>query len=144
MASLICTSNGYKTIQYNCPIDDSKRPKISLGKMTRKQALSIKIHVEQLIAACRTGFPVDPGTQEWVRAQNEFVIELPEHADHTQEAATITHICCKTMEQVTGAVPVGCEYALCYRWSKEAEAVFSDEGRLLPWGDPPEGQHTLS
>ncbi len=75
---------------------------------------------------------------------DEFVIELPEHADHTQEAATINHICCKTMEQVTGAVPVGCEYALCYRWSKEAEAVFSDEGRLLPWGDPPEGQHTLS
>jgi len=36
------------------------------------------------------------------------------------------------MEQVTGAVPVGCEYALCYRWSKEAEAVFSDEERLLP------------
>jgi len=69
MASLICTSNGYKTIQYNCPIDDSKRPKISLGKMTRKQALSIKIHVEQLIAACRTGFSVDPGTQKWVRAQ---------------------------------------------------------------------------
>ena len=37
----------------------------------------------------------------------------------------------RSMEAVTGDIPVACEYALSRRWSKRAKAVFSD-GRLLP------------
>ena len=41
------------------------------------------------------------------------------------------------MEQVTGTVPVACEYSLSYRWSKDAEAVWDEDGKLVPWGEKP-------
>jgi hypothetical protein len=34
---------------------------------------------------------------------------------------------------VTGTVPIECEYSLSERWSKDAVAVFDDDGHLLPW-----------
>ncbi len=64
---------------------------------------------------------------------DEFVIELPEDGDHTTEAKRIDDICCRSMEQVTGKIPISCEYSLSRRWYKEAEAVFDDEGQLLVW-----------
>ena len=67
---------------------------------------------------------------------DEFVIELPTDADHTKEAKRIDEICCRSMEQVTGTVPIECEYALSYRWSKDAEAVWDEDGRLVPFGEP--------
>lgn len=66
---------------------------------------------------------------------DEFVIELPENCDFTQEAIRIDQICCRSMEQVTGDVPIECEYAVSYCWSKDAEAVWDNDGRLVPWGD---------
>jgi hypothetical protein len=67
---------------------------------------------------------------------DEFVIELPEEADHGAEAARIESILNRFMESVTGGVPVDCEYALSRRWSKKAKAVFLDD-RLIPYeGDP--------
>ena len=64
---------------------------------------------------------------------DEFVIELPEGADYTLEARRINRICCRSMERVTGDVPIACEYAVTRRWSKDAEAVFDAHGRLVPW-----------
>ena len=64
---------------------------------------------------------------------DEFVIELSEDADHSSEARRIDDICCTSMEQITGNVPIACEYSLSHRWYKQAEAVFDDEGRLLVW-----------
>ena len=66
---------------------------------------------------------------------DEFVIELPEHGDHTLESKRIDEICCRSMEQVTGNVPIACEYALSHRWSKQAKAVFDDNGCLIPCDD---------
>ena len=66
---------------------------------------------------------------------DEFVIELPADADHAKEAQRIDDICCRSMEQITGTVPIACEYSLSRRWYKQAEAVFDDQGRLLVW-DP--------
>jgi hypothetical protein len=68
---------------------------------------------------------------------DEFLIELPEDADHTAEARRVEEIMNRGMEDVTGDVPVACEYALARRWSKRAKAVFDDNGRLLPWEEGP-------
>ena len=63
---------------------------------------------------------------------DEIVIELPEvGVDHAAEARRIEEIMNDSMERVTGAVPVACEYALSRRWSKNAKAVFRD-GKLVP------------
>jgi hypothetical protein len=75
---------------------------------------------------------------------DEFVIELPEDADHAAEARRVEAIVVREMERVTGGVPVTCEYALARRWSKSAKAEFDGEGRLVPWDDdrpriPPPG-----
>jgi DNA polymerase I-like protein with 3'-5' exonuclease and polymerase domains len=63
---------------------------------------------------------------------DEFVIELPDDADHTAEARAIEAIMNREMERVTGSVPVGCEYALCRRWSKQAKATFIGD-KLVPY-----------
>ena len=64
---------------------------------------------------------------------DEFLIELPEQEDYRQDAKQIDHICCQAMQQVTGTVPIECEYALAYWWSKEAAAVWDEQGRLVVW-----------
>ena len=64
---------------------------------------------------------------------DEFVIELPESCDYTSEAKRIDRICCRSMEQVTGTVPIECEYAISTCWSKQAEAVWTDRGQLVVW-----------
>ena len=35
------------------------------------------------------------------------------------EAQRIDEICCRSMEQITGTVPIACEYALSRRWYKQ-------------------------
>ena len=37
------------------------------------------------------------------------------------------------MREVVPDLPVGVEYAAMRRWSKEAEEVRDDRGRLIPW-----------
>jgi DNA adenine methylase len=69
---------------------------------------------------------------------DEFVVELPEDVDYAKEATRIDEICCRSMEEVTGSVPIGCEYALSRRWSKDAAEVWDEDGRLVPWGQEPE------
>lgn len=64
---------------------------------------------------------------------DEVLIELPRSADHTEEAKRIDAILCRSMEELTGSIPIACEYALADRWYKQAEAVFDDEGRLELW-----------
>ena len=39
------------------------------------------------------------------------------------------------MQQLTGTIPVACEYSLSDRWYKQAEAVFSDQGKLQLWSN---------
>lgn len=64
---------------------------------------------------------------------DEVLIELPRSADHTEEAKRIDRILCESMQQLTGSIPIACEYALSDRWYKQAEAVFDDQGRLCLW-----------
>lgn len=64
---------------------------------------------------------------------DEVLIELPINSDHTAQAARIDKILCNAMRELTGSVPIACEYALCDRWYKEAVAVFDEDGRLQRW-----------
>ena len=48
-------------------------------------------------------------------------------------AKRIDRILCETMEELTGSVPVACEFALADRWYKAAEAVFDAKGQLQRW-----------
>jgi DNA polymerase I-like protein with 3'-5' exonuclease and polymerase domains len=64
---------------------------------------------------------------------DEFVIELPVDADHTQEAKRINSICCSSMQRVVGDIPVACEYSLADRWYKQATAKWDSAGKLIPW-----------
>ena len=46
--------------------EDTNRPRINLGKVTRKQAETVRGHVENLIAARTTGTAYQPATQAWI------------------------------------------------------------------------------
>ncbi|MEI8213610.1 MAG: DNA polymerase [Planctomycetota bacterium] len=64
---------------------------------------------------------------------DEFLIEIPIDCDPTEQAQRINRILCESMEQLTGSVPIACEYSLSNRWYKEAEAVFDADGKLIQW-----------
>ncbi len=64
---------------------------------------------------------------------DEFVIELPAAMDHTAAAKHIEQICCSTMQELVGDIPVACEYALTDRWYKQATAIYDSAGKLIPW-----------
>jgi integrase len=46
--------------------EDTKRPRIGLGKVTRKEALSACAFVENLVSYCNTGKELKPDTQKWL------------------------------------------------------------------------------
>jgi len=48
------------------PGEHEGRPKIRLGRVSRKQAECAKAHIETLLAGRRTGCVVPPATQQWV------------------------------------------------------------------------------
>lgn len=64
---------------------------------------------------------------------DEFLIEIPVEADHTEEASRVESILCDSMQQLCGSVPIACEYALSERWYKGAEGVFDDKKKLRLW-----------
>jgi hypothetical protein len=70
------------------------------------------------------------------------LIELPIESDHTVAATKqIDRILCETMEELTGSIPIACEYALSDRWYKAAEAVFDEKGQLQLWKQTLEISH---
>jgi hypothetical protein len=58
--------------------------------------------------------------------------QLPVASDHKTEAERVARIKCESMQEVTGNIPIACEYSLSRRWYKGAEAAFAD-GQLIPW-----------
>jgi hypothetical protein len=64
MASITKQKGGNRTIQFVAA--DGRRRSIRLGKVSQRQAESFKFRVEQLIAAQRSGVPVDADTSEWL------------------------------------------------------------------------------
>ena len=64
MASLTNEKNGRRTIQF--VEENGKRKSIRLGKVTRKNAESVKTRVEYLISSKITGNPLDQETSKWL------------------------------------------------------------------------------
>lgn len=64
MASVFKTQAGYGVKL--SPGENTQRPKIALGKVTKKDAISARGHIERLIARCDTGQELPPATVEWL------------------------------------------------------------------------------
>ena len=69
---------------------------------------------------------------------DEVLVELPVDCDHTAEASRIERIMCQCMEEVTGTVPVACEYALA------AAVVQTGKGRVIRMADWSSGSRRSS
>jgi hypothetical protein len=65
MASLTTASNGRRAIYVRCP--DGKRRPIRLGKIAKRQAETIKHHIEELSAASIGGYAPTNHTVRWLR-----------------------------------------------------------------------------
>ena len=65
MAS-IGNDNGLRRILFVCPKDGSRKT-VRLGRMSKRDAEGIKLHVEQLITAGITGHALDSKTSQWLR-----------------------------------------------------------------------------
>ena len=72
MASINNEPNGRKTIQFVRA--DGKRPKIRLGKTSRKAAEAFKVKVEHLVSASITGYPIDDETSRWLAGLDDRII----------------------------------------------------------------------
>ncbi len=73
MASISREANGRRTIQFVA--GDGSRKSIRLGKVSQRAAESVKIHVERLIAAIVTGYPVEDETSRWLASLDETLSE---------------------------------------------------------------------
>ena len=71
MASISKLANGRRAIQFVGP--DRKRRTVRLGKMSQRNAESVKVRVERLAASASTGHPVDDDTARWVSALDEVM-----------------------------------------------------------------------
>ncbi len=74
MASISNQPGGRRTIQFVDP-RDGRRRSIRLGKVTRKVAETFKTRVEYLLAARKTGQPIDSETAEWLSKLDEELID---------------------------------------------------------------------
>ena len=64
MASITNEPNGRRTIQFVGI--DGKRRSVRLGKVSKRVAEAVKLHVEDLVACQRTGQPVPLATDRWL------------------------------------------------------------------------------
>jgi len=67
---------------------------------------------------------------------DEILVEIKEDSDWTREAQIVEQIFVESMQELTGTIPISCSFALSRYWSKKAEAVYDEKGKLLVWEDP--------
>ncbi len=72
MASIVTEKNGFRLIQLS-EGEHPKRPKIRLGKVTKRQADTAKRFIEDLIGSKATGDTVNPATRDWVAGVPDFI-----------------------------------------------------------------------
>ena len=74
---------------------------------------------------------------------DEILEELPDqggYVDLERVEESVAEVR-KGMEEVTGGIPVSCEYTLSTCWSKSAELIVRD-GKVYPWS--PQGEEVSS
>ncbi|ELR14116.1 uncharacterized protein ACA1_322130 [Acanthamoeba castellanii str. Neff] len=64
---------------------------------------------------------------------HQILVEIDEDSDWTAEAQMVERIVCEAMQELNGTIPISCSFALSRFWSKSAEAVYDDKGRLTVW-----------
>ncbi len=71
---------------------------------------------------------------------DEILVELPDLGGYADRAIVedVVRIMRESMEELTGDVPVNCEYALGECWSKNAKAIVDGE-RVLAWRPEEQG-----
>jgi len=79
MASIVREGKGRRLIQLS-PAEHPKRPKIRLGKVTKREAESARVHVENLLRARKTGSPMPPATAAWLSTVPEALRRRIERA----------------------------------------------------------------
>jgi integrase len=65
MASVVTEAGGRRLIQLS-PSEHPNRPKLRLGKVSKREAESARIHVENLLRGKVTGSAYPPATAEWL------------------------------------------------------------------------------
>jgi len=65
MASVVTETNGRRLIQLS-EGEHTQRPKIRLGKVTKRDAESTRVHVENLLRAKKVGSAMPPATADWL------------------------------------------------------------------------------
>lgn len=63
---------------------------------------------------------------------DEILMEVPEYKAH-DASFELSRIMVSTMREWVPDVLIVAEPALMRAWSKDAEAVYDGEGRLIPW-----------
>lgn len=64
---------------------------------------------------------------------DEIIIELDEDEHLQENVKRCEELMLKAMGQVIKKVKIGVESALMYRWDKDADPVYDDEGNLMVW-----------
>jgi hypothetical protein len=72
------------------------------------------------------------GSRSWLLLHDELLIEIPEVRLH-DAAMLASKIMCDTMFEHTKTIYPKAEPAAMRRWYKEAEPVYDERGRLIPW-----------
>ena len=65
MASVVTEANGRRLIQLS-EGEHTQRPKIRLGKVTKRDAESTRVHIENLLRSKKVGTTIPPATAEWL------------------------------------------------------------------------------
>ncbi len=74
------------------------------------------------------------GCRVWNFVHDEIILEAPEHRA-SDAAIELALVMVEAMERFTTHVPARASAAIMRRWYKEAEAVYDDNGTMIPW-DP--------
>jgi hypothetical protein len=61
------------------------------------------------------------------------LLEIPESCDWNEESRMIEEIVCQAMQELTGEIPITVSIALTRVWSKQAKAVYDEQGHLQIW-----------
>ena len=65
MASLVTEKDGRRLIQLS-PSEHPDRPKIRIGKVSKRDAETVRVHIEKLLRANMTGSTMPPATAAWM------------------------------------------------------------------------------
>ncbi len=73
------------------------------------------------------------GCRPLIQLYDEAILEIPEGPNMHEAAYRQANMFVSEAQKWMPEVPLVAEPALMHRWSKDADAVFDAEGRLIPW-----------